>query len=200
MKLQAGSDRPAVPPPPAPSTASGGGQEEAFAQYVLPEVDVLYRVALSLTRHHADAEDLVQDTLVRAYGSIDRFDGRHPRAWLFTILRNTHINRHRRRRPELLHDPDTTLSRLAATEDSAGTVEDQVIDPTFDAAVEAALESLSPKHRQLVELVDIDGLTYEEAAGTLGVPVGTVMSRLHRARRRMRQQLAEAGVAPRSSR
>lgn len=174
--------------------------EQAFTRYVVPEVDTLYRVALSLTRNHADAKDLVQDTLVRAYRSIDRFDGRHPRAWLFTIVRNTHINRQRRRRPELLHDPDATLARLESTESGAGNAEDRVMDRTFDAAVESSLRDLSPKYRQVVELVDIDGLTYEEAAGVLGVPVGTVMSRLHRARRRMRNQLAEAGIAPRRSR
>lgn len=67
--------------------------QEAFARYVLPEIDVLYRVARSITRHDADAEDLVQDTMLRAFRSIDRFDGRHPRAWLLTIMRNAQINR-----------------------------------------------------------------------------------------------------------
>uniref|UniRef100_UPI003752473E RNA polymerase sigma factor n=1 Tax=Ilumatobacter sp. TaxID=1967498 RepID=UPI003752473E len=82
--------------------------DTAFERYVLPEIEVLLRVAHSLTRNHAEAEDLVQDTLLRAYRGIDGFDGRHPRAWLLTILRNTHINRNRRRRPELLRDPDAT--------------------------------------------------------------------------------------------
>ena len=73
-----------------------------FERWVLPEVDVLLRVAQSITRNTHDAEDLVQDTMLRAYRSIDSFDGRYPRAWLLTILRNTEINRHRRRRPSLL--------------------------------------------------------------------------------------------------
>jgi RNA polymerase sigma-70 factor (ECF subfamily) len=170
---------------------------DAFAQYVLPEVDTLYRVALSLTRHHADAEDLVQDTLLRAHRSIDRFDGRYPRAWLLTILRNTNINRQRRRRPELLRDPDVTLARLEASEPAGGDVEEIVVGRTFDAVVESSLEDLSYRYRRVVELVDIDGLSYEEAAQVLGVPVGTVMSRLHRARRRIRHQLSEAGITPR---
>ena len=199
MNLRTGSRHVTLEPPDAATPQRLDG-DQAFAAYVLPEVDTLYRVALSLTRNHADAEDLVQDTLVRAYRSIDRFDGRHPRAWLFTIVRNTHINRHRRRRPELLHDPDTTLKRLEATEPAGGNVEDHVMDRTFDAVVESALADLSPKYRQVVELVDIDDLTYEEAAETLGVPLGTVMSRLHRARRRMRDQLAEADIAPRRPR
>ena len=71
----------------------------AFERYVLPELDVLLRVARSLTHNAADAEDLVQETLIRAHRSIDRFDGRHPRAWLLTILRNANVNRARRRRP-----------------------------------------------------------------------------------------------------
>ena len=90
-------------------------REMAFRQYVLPEIDVMYRVAMSLTRNKADAEDLVQDSLVRAYKAVDRFDGRYPRAWLLTILRNTQINRTRRRRPELLNDPDTDMERLSST-------------------------------------------------------------------------------------
>lgn len=193
---------PTAPPPgssPSPGgPARAGSGEAAFAEHVLPQVDTLYRVALSLTRNHADAEDLVQDTLLRAYRSIDRFDGRYPRAWLLTILRNANINRHRRRRPEPLRNPDEALARLEATASAGGNVEEKVVGSTFDAAVESSLWELSVKLRQVVELVDIDELTYEEAAEALGVPVGTVMSRLHRGRRRMRARLAEAGIAPRS--
>ncbi|MGH3632000.1 MAG: sigma factor [Sciscionella sp.] len=90
-------------------------RHEAFAEYVLPEVEVLYRVARSLTGQAADAEGLVQDTLLRAFQAIDGFDGRHPRAWLLTILRNTEHNRHRRRRPSLLNDPDEPPERTDQT-------------------------------------------------------------------------------------
>jgi len=86
--------------------------DTAFERYVLPETELLLRVANSLTRNRADAEDLVQDTLLRAFRAIDRFDGRYPRAWLLTILRNTHINRNRRRRPELLRDPERATDRM----------------------------------------------------------------------------------------
>ncbi len=169
-------------------------REAAFKTHVLPEVDVMYRVAMSLTRNRADAEDLVQDSLIRAYRAVDRFDGRHPRAWLLTILRNTHINRNRRRRPELLRDPDGELDRLATT--SAGDEFDPeavVVAPVFDSHVIEALEALPGKFRTAVELVDLAGLSYQEAADQLDVPVGTVMSRLHRARRRMRAELEKAG-------
>lgn len=100
-------------------TAREVRRRESYQQHVLPEVDVLLRVALSLTDQPADAEDLVQDTLLRAWRSIDSFDGRYARAWLLTILRNAHINRHRRRRPVLLDDPDLTFEVRAATDAEA---------------------------------------------------------------------------------
>ena len=177
---------PAVLDRPVPVVSA---DDRAFEQYVLPEVEVMLRVARSLTRNHADAEDLVQDTLIRAYKAIGRFDGRHPR--------NTHINRNRRRRPELLRDPDVQLERAAQTpEDDDATRPDRFIDFEFDAEVESALGSLSEPFAEVVELVDIDGLAYAEAAEVLGIPVGTVMSRLHRARKKIRQELRRNGVAP----
>ena len=171
--------------------------DAAFEQYVLPEVEVMLRVAQSLTRNRADAEDLVQDTLIRAYKAIERFDGRYPRAWLLTILRNTHINRNRRRRPELLRDPDTQLERLGQTpEMEEATRPDRFVDLEFDADLEAALATLTEPFAEVIELVDIDGLAYAEAAEVLGIPIGTVMSRLHRARKKIRGQLRRTGVAP----
>ncbi len=180
-----------------PVTSGGSVAEQRFAQYVLPEVEVMLRVANSLTRNRADAEDLVQDTMLRAFGAIERFDGRHPRAWLLTILRNTHINRNRRRRPELLRDPDVQLERAAqAPVDDEAVRPDRFVDLQFDAEVDVALASVSPAFREVIELVDVDGLTYAEAAEVLGVPIGTVMSRLHRGRTRIREHLRRAGVAP----
>ena len=173
-------------------------RRQAYTSCVLPEVEILLRVAMSMTDQRADAEDLVQDTLLRAWRSIDTFDGRHPRAWLLTILRNTQVNRHRRRRPQLLDDPDRTADRgLGDAHDSA---EDVVVGRTFDVVVDAALSALPTTFRQVVLLVDVDGLTYAEAAEVLGVPEGTVMSRLHRARRRIRDRLAAADLAPRRRR
>lgn len=170
--------------------------QEAFEQYVLPEIEVLLRVAHTMTRDHAEAEDLVQDTLLRAYRGIGRFDGRYPRAWLLTILRNTHINRNRRRRPELLRDPDAALEVLAGTD--SGDRSERLVDEAIDSEIGAALSALSDDFRRVVELVDIDGLTYAEAAHVTGVPVGTVMSRLHRARSRIRDRLHGTGLAPRA--
>jgi RNA polymerase sigma-70 factor, ECF subfamily len=169
--------------------------ETAFERFVLPEIEVLLRVANSLTRNHAEAEDLVQDTLIRAFRGIDGFDGRYPRAWLLTILRNTNINRNRRRRPELLRDPDAATGQLTASPAEDRT--DAFVDDDFDAEIVRALDALDEPFRRVVELVDIDGLSYAEAAAFLDVPVGTVMSRLHRARSRIRDRLDRAGLAPR---
>ena len=175
-------------------SGSDEARRQAFEHYVLPEVDVLYRVGLSITRNPADAEDLVQDTLLRAYRAVDRFDGRHPRAWLLTILRNAQLNRVRRRRPELLADPDRTMPTVADTAPGGASADIPVLEATFETAVGAAFADLSDRFRVVVEMVDLNGLSYQETADALDVPVGTVMSRLHRARRRMRKQLEAAGV------
>lgn len=163
---------------------------ERFDRYVLPELDVMYRTAWSLTRADADAQDLVQETLLRAYRAIDRFDGRHPRAWLLTIMRNANINRVRKKKPDLLTDPDATFERSTdfAERDHP---ESLVVDPVFDVALEQAYTELPDMFREIVELVDLNGLAYQEAADVLDIPVGTVMSRLHRARKRIRDRLAE---------
>lgn len=170
--------------------------DDAFQQWVVPEIEVMLRVANSLTRDPGEAEDLVQDALIRAYRAIEGFDGRYPRAWLLTIVRNTHLNRVRKRRPELLDDPDQEIDRLSR-QGTASTVEDDVVGGTLDAVIDAALRELPAKHRQVLELVDMDGLNYQEAALVLGVPVGTVMSRLHRARKSMKCRLDRAGLTPR---
>ncbi len=173
-----------------------GTSDTAFERFVVPEIEILLRVAHSVTRNHAEAEDLVQDTLLRAYRGIATFDGQHPRAWLLTILRNTNINRNRRQRPELLRDPDRAADGLAAVASNERT--DAAIDAELDTEIGNALDALDERFRSVVELVDIDGLTYAEAASVLGVPAGTVMSRLHRARTRIRDRLARTGLAPRS--
>ena len=180
---------------PTPSRVlEGETGDQIFNRLVMPEVDVMWRVAMSLTRNRADAEDLVQESLLRAYKAIEGFDGRYPRAWLLTILRNTERNRHRRRRPELLSDPDMVEERGPRTD--ADEVERRAEDHDFDEAVTRALAELPENFRRVIELVDVDGLTYQEAADVLDVPLGTVMSRLHRARRRIRDLLVPAGYGP----
>lgn len=172
--------------------ADDRARREAFATRVVPEIEVLLRVAYTLVPRATDAEDLVQDTLLRAFQAMDGFDGRHPRAWLLTIMRNAQINRTRRRRPELLDDPDREES---AGSEASVSPEALVVGEMFDGEVEAALDALPGRLRRVVELVDVHGLTYAEAADAMGMPVGTVMSRLHRARSRMRARLVATGAA-----
>ena len=185
--------RPDGAPPPS-RILPGETGDEIFNRLILPEMEIMWRVAISLTRKPADAEDLVQESLLRAYRAIHTFDGRYPRAWVLTILRNTERNRHRRRRPELLSDPDIAEERGPATE--ADEVERYAEDREFDEAVSAALQKLPDHYREVVELIDVDGLSYQEAADLLDVPLGTIMSRLHRARRRIRDQLVPLGYGP----
>lgn len=176
---------------------AGRAPEDAFERYVLPELEVLARVARSVTRNSHDAEDLVQETLLSAYRAIDRFDGQHPRAWLLTILRNAEAKRHRKRRPFLLREGEEPAATVGYDFSSAARSPEQlVVGEQFDAVVAASLRSLPQHQRQVVELVDLDGLSYAEAAEVIGVPVGTVMSRLHRARSRIRRRLVAAGLAP----
>ncbi len=172
------------------TTAAEVRRRHAFGEVVEPEIEVMLRVARSITGSAADAEDLVQESLVRAFRALDRFDGRHPRAWLLTIVRNTNINMHRRRRPiavddwELIH---TARPAFGATE--VASAEDVYVSQELDGALREAVGDLDPKFRSALVLVDVHDLSYAEAAAVLDVPVGTVMSRLSRARQRVRTAL-----------
>ncbi len=161
----------------------------SFDAFVGPHLPVLLRVAGSLCRNSHDAEDLVQDTLIRAFSGLGTFDGTYPRAWLLTIMRNANINRHRRQRPGLLHDATDLAGEADRRNPPEPSAEDVAAAHTPAPWIADALGRLSPRHLQVVQLVDIDGLTYDEAAAALGIPAGTVTSRLHRARHRMRAHL-----------
>jgi RNA polymerase sigma-70 factor (ECF subfamily) len=108
-------------------------------------------------------------------------------------MRNANINRVRKKKPDLLDDPDATFERSTDFADQDHP-ESLVVDPVFDAAIESAFAELPDMFREIVELVDLNGLAYQEAADLLDIPVGTVMSRLHRARKRIRESLAETGL------
>lgn len=158
-----------------------------FNAVVVPEIPVMWRAACAICANHADAEDLMQDALLRAFRFLDSFDGDHPRAWLLTIVRNTYRNGGRRRRPNLFATGEIPESLDHPS--SQPSVEDEVASRNLDARVDAAVRALSPKLGQVIALVDVAGFTYEEAAATLGIPTGTVMSRLHRARKQIRSRL-----------
>ncbi len=160
-----------------------------FDAVTLPHLEVMLRVARSLSANTHDAEDLVQDTLLRAFRAIASFDGRHPRAWLLTIMRNANVNRHRRQRPSLLRGDTEPSYEADRRNPSSPSSEDIATSGLSPAWLVDALAQLTPQHRRIVQLVDVEGLTYDEAASILDIPVGTVMRRLHRARQHMRTRL-----------
>jgi RNA polymerase sigma-70 factor, ECF subfamily len=152
----------------------------AFERLVTPEIGRLHGAARVLTHDGAGAEDLVQDTLVRAYRALCRFDGRHPRAWLLTILRNVFYKDAVRRR---------AIPYAEVPVRDSNDVTDDTDAVAFDDALRRALATLPRAQREIVQLVDVEGLSYAEAAAAIGAPEGTVMSRLHRARVKLREQL-----------
>ena len=162
-------------------------QANRFRELVVPEIPALLRAAKVLTRNHHDAEDLVQDTLTRAYRFIESFDGRFPRAWLMTILRNAHQNRVRRIRPEPIDT--TSLPNDIVVTRSMESAEDRVVTNQFASVVEMALVELPEKLRLAIQLVDVAGLNYEEAAATLDVSVSALTTRLHRGRNILRREV-----------
>src|ERR671938_8306 len=179
-----------------------GAERGRFEDEALKYVDALYRTALRMTRNPADAEDLVQDALVRAYRFYDRFQpGTNFRAWLFKILTNTYINSYRRKqgRPQESSLDDTEdfflYNQLGGDGDRVTDVEDTVLDRLGADAIQRAIDRLPPQFRTTVQLADVEGLSYNEIAEATGVAKGTVMSRLFRGRRLLQRALWEQAQA-----
>jgi RNA polymerase sigma-70 factor (ECF subfamily) len=164
--------------------------DEEFARAALSHIDSLYGMALRLTRRAADAEDLVQDTYLKAFRSAHQFEaGTNLKAWLFTILHNTFRNnrRHDGRSPV---DVDSEAVERAAGESPADQSPEQLLSrQTLDADLQAALDALPDAFRQAVWLRDVEELPYAEIATILDVPIGTVMSRISRGRRALAEGL-----------
>ena len=169
-----------------------------FAGQAMQFAPQLYSSALRMTRNSADAEDLVQETYLRAYRGFGNFaEGTNLRAWLFRILTNTYINRYRakQRRPqetELGEVEDLYLyKRISGIDVASRSAEDTLFDLFTDDEVKAALEDLPESFRLPVLLADVEGFSYKEIAEILEVPIGTVMSRLHRGRKAMQKALID---------
>jgi RNA polymerase sigma-70 factor (ECF subfamily) len=161
-----------------------------FEAQALVHLDVLYRTALWLTRDRPEAEDLVQDTCLRAFTYFDRFTpGTNCRAWLVTILRSIFLNRISRRGREVLADDSEPESPASATAPSIDTPEVEFFRKAVSADVGRAVRELPLVFREAVVLVDLEGFSYREASEALGCPIGTVMSRLSRGRRLLRRRL-----------
>ncbi len=179
--------RPAAPKPGSRPSRSGSFEAEA-----LTYLDGLYRAALRLTRVPADAEDLVQETYLRAFRAADSFEpGTNLRAWLFTILHNTARNRARDRARDHVTIDSDTVDRVAdvRVDGSAETPETLLIRATLAPELQAAIDALPDNFRQAVWLRDVEEFSYAEIAGMLEIPVGTVMSRISRGRRMLFQRL-----------
>ncbi len=173
-----------------------------FTAQTMEHMPSLYTAALRMTRNPADAEDLVQDTYLKAYRGFESFqEGTNLKAWLYRILTNTYINNYRakKRRPEETDIDDVEqlylYRRLGGLEGAqAGrSAEEEVLEHFTEADVKEALESLPEQFRLAVLLGDVEGFSYKEIAEILGVPIGTVMSRLHRGRRALQKRLYEFG-------
>ena len=182
----------------------------AFETEALEALDSLYRTALRLTHDPADAEDLVQDTYLKAFRAADRFaPGTNLRAWLFTILHNTARNRARDRAREAVDVDSEAVERSLDTRGMAGlrgaapfeTPETLLLRDMLTPELQEAIDELPPAFRQAVWLRDVEEFSYAEIADMLGVPLGTVMSRISRGRRTLHARLSgeQSSVASRQS-
>ena len=186
------------PPPMIPEE-----RQEFFEREVMQHLDALYRTALRMTRNQQDAEDLVQETSLRAYRFLDKFQpGTNLRAWLFKILTNTYINRYRKASNEPRVDSIDDTEEFALynhldTEAASrgGSVEAQVLDRFAEADIKKAIEALPPQYRMTVLLADVEGFSYNDIAEITNVKKGTVMSRLFRGRRLLQKALIDQARA-----
>ncbi len=173
--------------------------EERFERDALPMMPELYAAAVRLTRNPADAEDLLQETYLRAYRAFSSFEeGTNLRAWLYRIMTNAYINvyRKRQREPQTISADDVDewyLYDQLADSGREPSAEAEVLESLPDEEVQEALAALPEQFRLAVLLGDVEGFSYKEIAEILDVPIGTVMSRLHRGRRALQKRLYEFG-------
>jgi RNA polymerase sigma-70 factor, ECF subfamily len=182
---------------------TGPGQAELrslFEEQALPFIDQLYGAAMRMTRNPADAQDLVQETVVKAFGAFRSFQqGTNLKAWLYRILTNTYINTYRKKQRDPYKSSTDDLEEWQLGEAQSTTsasrtsrsAEAEAIDHLPDSTVKDALQSISEDFRLAVYLADVEGFSYQEIADIMHTPVGTVMSRLHRGRRLLRERLTE---------
>ena len=171
---------------------------EQFERDAMPFVDQLYGAALRMTRNPADAEDLVQETMLKAFAAFHQYEsGTNLKAWLYRILTNTYINSYRKRQRQPIQAPTDEITDWQLAEASSHmstglkSAEAEALDKLPDSDVKDALQALPEEFRLAVYLADVEGFSYKEIAEILDIPIGTVMSRLHRGRKSLQKGLWE---------